>query len=123
MARRLACKPNDLLSFCVCECRYLINVSQHHASGEVALQLRLIARIVAVAGAAVLRGFSMAAALLGLLLVAPSILDRRTLASDPHGGAFMTLGGILLLLLALALWVIAKVLGLASRQPTSRPAG
>ena len=87
------------------------------------MQVRVIARIVAVVGAAVLRGFSIAAALLGLLLVAPRILDRRTLASDPHGGAFMTLGGIVLLLVALVLWTIAKLLTRAAGQPTSRPAG
>lgn len=87
------------------------------------MQLRVIARIVAVVGAAVLRGFSIAAALLGLLLVAPRVLAPRTLASDPHGGAFMTLGGIVLLLVALALWAVAKLLRLAAGQPTSRPAG
>ena len=82
-----------------------------------------VARAVAVVIGAVLRGFSIVAACLGVLLVLPRIFDAQTLARDPHGGAFMTIGGIVILGFACGLWVVGKLLGLAGGQSTSRATG
>lgn len=79
-----------------------------------------VARIIAIVTGAVLRGFAIVAGVLGVLLVLPRIFDAKTLARDPHGGAFMTIGGIVLLLLAGALWIVGKLLGLAGSQPSSQ---
>ena len=87
------------------------------------LPLAVTARIVALGVGAVLRGVSVAAAIVGLALVAPAIVCRGAFVGDPHGGAFMTLAGLVLFLVAVALWTVGTLLWLAAHQPTSRPPG